>query len=523
MSEQYDPFLPHHVDESIEQISSMGEQIRTDRDAHLISALQKLYDPERERYQQALQRVEDRLVERYISQGRHSADLPTMPFRVPESAGRGKVQQERLKGNLNSMEIKQSSASSFTKFGGRLSLVAVILVMLGSMVAVLSYVHQRTTGTGGGGTISIPVEKTKPTPTPKPALPIGTTLYTTPSNSFGFANLSWSPDSKRVASLVDTVQIWDATTGKHLVTVHPPDGTNELAYGLDWSADSQMVAVATNEHVLIVNGETGKVIRTYSSNTTATTNPTTTGSFGTAYLTSQFPASGGLGFRATAWSPNGQWMASALSSGANGEIQVWNPQTSTFGFNLQLASSSYNIGTLSWSSDGHYIAANTFNTQGAGPDPNQPTSQVVVWSVATHQIVFQHADTMSSNASVIWQPHSHNIAFTGVIVSGKDSTQALKIWNATTGKLVKQYVGKGNDAMAWSPDGKYLAYADGGYASTSPSTVVIMDVTTDDQVYVYKNHMYTVSVIAWSPNGKYIVSGEGNTQGNMVAHVWVAK
>ncbi len=194
MSEQYDPFLPHHVDESIEQFSSTGKQIHTDRDAHLISALQKLYDPERERYQQALQRVEG-------SPGRavyFPGETLCLIFRpclygCQSLAGRWKVQQGnlkgRLKGNLNSMEIKQSSSSSFTTFGGRLSLVAIILVMLGSMVAVLSYVHQRTTGTGGGGTISIPVEKTKPTPTPKPALPIGTTLYTTPSNTMGFEKL----------------------------------------------------------------------------------------------------------------------------------------------------------------------------------------------------------------------------------------------------------------------------------------------------------------------------------------------
>ena len=115
--------------------------------------------------------------------------------------------------------LKQSSASSFTKFGGRLSLVAVILVMLVSMVAAFTYMHQRTT-TGGGTTIPIS-GKTKhtPTPTPKPKVPIGTTLYTTPSNPMGFASLAWSPDSKRVASLADKVQIWDATTGNHLVTV----------------------------------------------------------------------------------------------------------------------------------------------------------------------------------------------------------------------------------------------------------------------------------------------------------------
>ncbi len=143
-------------------------------------------------------------------------------------------------------------------------------------------------------------------------------------------------------------------------------------------------------------------------------------------------------------------------------------------------------------------------------------------SVTTHQIVFQHTDFMDSQASVAWQPHSHNIAFTGAISSGSTIIQTLKIWNTTTGKQVKQYVGKGSDGLAWSPNGKYLAY--GGYSGNpAVSAVIIMDVATGKPVYAYKGHNNPVSVIAWSPNGKYIVSGEGNTQGNMVAKVWVAE
>ncbi|GHO49953.1 WD40 repeat domain-containing protein [Ktedonospora formicarum] len=44
-------------------------------------------------------------------------------------------------------------------------------------------------------------------------------------------SVSWSPDSKRIASASDdgTVQVWDATTGKHVFTVRE---TNK------WSAAS---------------------------------------------------------------------------------------------------------------------------------------------------------------------------------------------------------------------------------------------------------------------------------------------
>ncbi len=49
-----------------------------------------------------------------------------------------------------------------------------------------------------------------------------------------------------------------------------------------------------------------------------------------------------------------------------------------------------------------------------------------------------------------------------------------------------------------------------------------MDATTGKQTYVYKGHHLPVSVITWSPNGKYIASAEGNTRGQMVAKVWTA-
>jgi len=146
---------------------------------------------------------------------------------------------------------------------------------------------------------------------------------------------------------------------------------------------------------------------------------------------------------------------------------------------------------------------------------------VVVWNVSTQRMVFQHSDYMDSNAPVAWQPQSHNLAFVGATSSGGNLVATLEIWNATTGKLVKQYVGAGTGALAWSPDGTYLAYA--GYGGKDAvHAVIILDAATDKQIYVYKGHHLSVSVISWSPNGKYIVSAEGNTQGQMVAKVWTA-
>jgi WD40 repeat protein len=128
---------------------------------------------------------------------------------------------------------------------------------------------------------------------------------------------------------------------------------------------------------------------------------------------------------------------------------------------------------------------------------------------------------MDSDAPVAWQPQSHNLAFGGATPSLSGLIPTLEIWNTMTGKLVKQYPGATTGRLAWSPDGKYLAYAgfggnNGGYP------VRIMDMSTGKQIYVYNGHHRFISVIAWSPDGRYIASGEGNTQSAMVAKVWVA-
>lgn len=517
MSEQHDPFFPQHVDEAIEQLAGSDhssdtaqQPLHLDPNTHLIHDLQRLYRPERERYQQALQRVEGRLLEQWSAQNeRHAASF------TPFSKGSQPFKQRKIQqGNVHSMEIKQPS--SVAKFGRLLGLLVAALVLVGSLIVVLNYAHPRTSAGGSATGSSAPPTQSRPSPTPTTGTPPGTTLYTTPANPVGFNGLSWSPDSRRVASAtVNGVQIWDATTGKHQISVQLP-GANEWPYGLDWSPTSQLVAVATNQHVLIVNGQTGKVVRPYGASATAVTSPV---SVGKTYFTSQFPASGGLGFRATAWSPDGHMIASALSYGPYGDVQVWNPQNGTLAYTLKLNNTSYGIGTVSWSADGQYIAASAWNTQGGAP--TQPDSMVVVWKVSTHQLVFQHSDYMNSDALVLWQPRSHNLAFAGATHAGNNLIPTLEIWNATTGKLVKQYAGGGSDALAWSPDGTALA-STAYMRKSGVYSVVIIDVLTGKQLFVYKGHHVNVSIMAWSPNGKYIVSGEGNASGSTVAKVWTA-
>jgi WD40 repeat protein len=526
MTYDRDFFTPDNVEEQVDQLSQhsmRGHLPRNERagepsqvGAYLVGDLKAYYQIEQQEDIASLERAWKRISARMPEDREHFQSITTQPLPTPIPRG--------SQGRIRKMRNSIHDVSRGGNFSRRLSLLVAVLVsalLVGGLAAVLNLSRQVSTSHPPGVTTeNTPTATSTPAATRTPAPVFGKTLYITPANQWGFESLSWSPDSKRVASAtVGTggVQFWDATTGEHLVTVQLPGGASEWAYGLSWSPNSEDVAVATNQHILIVNGQTGKVISSHATDVPTASSATSSGQ---AFLSSLFPASGGFGYRATAWSPDGHLMASALSFGPYGEVQVWNPQTGASDFNLKVGSP-YNIGALAWSSDGQYIAGSTWNTQPT--DPTQASSMVVVWNVSTHQMVFHHSDFMDSGAPTAWQPHSHNLAFVGATSSGGNLVATLEIWNATTSKLVKQYVGAGTGALAWSPDGTYLAYADfGGKNTVNVQVVIIRDVTTDKQIYVYNGHHLHVSVIAWSPNGKYLVSAEGNTQGQMVAEVWTA-
>jgi eukaryotic-like serine/threonine-protein kinase len=99
-------------------------------------------------------------------------------------------------------------------------------------------------------------------------------------------------------------------------------------------------------------------------------------------------------------------------------------------------------------------------------------------------------------SAVAWSPDGKYIAS-----GGQDST--VRVWNAMTGKPRLTYTGHSNEvwAVAWSPDGKYIAFG------SNDGTVQVWDATTGNTRLTYAGHSMKVNTVAWSPDGKYIASG----------------
>ncbi|GHO89977.1 hypothetical protein KSF_000250 [Reticulibacter mediterranei] len=480
MSDYFDPLSPQRVDESIEEMTASKHPLESphlllDPSARVIRDVQQMHDHEYQKHQQQLQRVEKRLLASVAHRQNQQARTPIHPMKQE----RQEQQRNREQGSLYRMKKQYVS-----NWRGLSLLVAVLLIALvGSFLAMPKFLHHDTL-TGSSDQTAAP----PPSPTPTPPLVIpgassGKTVYTSPATQNGFTALAWSPDGQRViSSAFEKVQIWDATTGGHLINVNL---AGDQAYSLAWSPTGKLIAIGSFTGLLLVDSQTGKIVRTHQA-TTAIMQRTSTGT----YLSALKPASGGTGFRAITWSPDGRLIAGAVSAGASGSIQVINAQTMTPAFTFPI-DGNYVPTELAWSDDGHYLAATTFFTEPGNAAP-QPTL-IRVWKLATHQIIFQKPIGLGSNISLAFQPGHDSLTFLN------PSTQALEIWDVVTGKLIKSYPATGNGPLAWSPDGHYLAYS-----QWSKKGINIVDMSSGKTVYTYRAYQTMPSPLTWSPNGKYI-------------------
>src|SRR6266567_2732519 len=83
---------------------------------------------------------------------------------------------------------------------------------------------------------------------------------------------------------------------------------------------------------------------------------------------------------------------------------------------------------------------------------------------------------------------------------------ATKNASLPPGTMLLTYEGHSDyvDAVAWSPDGQYIA------SGSWDGTVQVWDAHTGYRIITYKGHTAEVSALAWSPNGRYVASGDSH-------------
>jgi eukaryotic-like serine/threonine-protein kinase len=105
------------------------------------------------------------------------------------------------------------------------------------------------------------------------------------------------------------------------------------------------------------------------------------------------------------------------------------------------------------------------------------------------------------NSYAKWAPNGR------YMVTAIDATQ---VWDVTTAKALFTYP---PGAIAWSPDGKYIALIADTFGDSTPHNVQILEVATEKLVSSYlmptSASSDESSLLVWSPDGKYLASGNG--------------
>lgn len=143
------------------------------------------------------------------------------------------------------------------------------------------------------------------------------------------------------------------------------------------------------------------------------------------------------------------------------------------------------VRSLSWSSDGRYVAS--------GGDYGDNTVQV--WEAETGNLLFTH----TAQYRIFAAPFS---PVAPVIASGSFDG-SVRIWSAFNGERVQEYRGHLGPvyAVAWSPDGTRLVSAG------QDTRAVVWSAESGKELLVYAGHSQAIKAIAWSPDGCSIATG----------------
>ncbi len=263
--------------------------------------------------------------------------------------------------------------------------------------------------------------------------------------------VAWSPDRSRLATAADkVVKLWDARTGKELLTIR---GHTAGVGAAAWSPDGSRLATASHDGTAKVwDARTGK-----------------------EEITLRGHASGVVGI---SWSPDGARVATAAEDGT---ARVWGSHSANE--ELVLHGHAGGVCAVSWSPEGFRLATGSYD------------GTARVWDVCGGQPVLTFS---GHSGAVAWSPD-------GSWLAAGSHDRPARVWDARTGKEALTFPASSDQsiALAYSPGGDRLATIGQGRSAAqvwNPHTGR-KELTITGPEHADNQAQFELNSIAWSPDG----------------------
>jgi WD40 repeat protein len=326
----------------------------------------------------------------------------------------------------------------------------------------------------------------------------------------GGGHVVFSPDGKRLAgaSRDQTVKVWDAQTSKELLSIagggglviFSPDGKRLATASGTW--DDTKEAYVGGE-VKVWDAQTGQKLLTIRHTGMASSVAFSPDGKRLASIDGQAAKVWDMqtgqelltiksAVRSVAYSPDGKRLAGVANYDT---VKVWEAQTGQELITLN-GHTGQQVNSVAYSPDGKRLAS-------AGGDRT-----VKVWEAQTGQELITFKGHTNMVMSVVFSPDGTRLA--SAALNG-----TIKVWDATTSPEARTFSGPTGYArsVAFSPDGKRLAFGEGIWDDTKQAFVAgevkVWEVQTGQEMFSLKGHSTRVNGLAFSPDGKRLASASG--------------
>jgi WD40 repeat protein/energy-coupling factor transporter ATP-binding protein EcfA2 len=310
------------------------------------------------------------------------------------------------------------------------------------------------------------------------------------------SSVSFSPDSKTLASVGDNIKLWNAETGKEIRTLTGHDGV----WSVSFSPDRKTLASGGKKTIKLWNLETGEEIRTLQAHDNLVSsvsfspdgNTLASGSWDKTIKLWNVETGKEIrtfrghdkGDQSVVWSvsfsPDGKTLA---SNGGQNTIKLWNVETGNV---RTLKGHENSVFSLSFSPNGKILIS--------GGDDRTTR----LWHIDTGREIISFKEHIAPVMSVSFSPDSKRFASGGL-------DRTIKLWNLEHLDLEKKnlpvrtiYAHETTvTSLSFSPDGKTLASGGG-----VDKTIKLWNLETGNF-----RHETTVTSVSFSPDGKTLASG----------------